>query len=93
MPVGYLHCLFDYLFEQLHIRGWTPNEKLQNEKTNFSTILKNVRMMEAFHLLEENNHPPQDITDLIGFSSQSAFNRFFKTNTNMTLLGTRLSRP
>lgn len=66
MPVGYLHCLFDYLFEQLHFRRWTPNEKLQNEKTNFSTILKNVRTMRAFRMLGDSHHPLQDITDLMG---------------------------
>lgn len=73
----------------MHISRWTLNRKLQVEGTSFSTILKHVKMMEALRLLEDKNRQLQDISEMIGFSSQSAFNRFFKTNANMTPLAHR----
>ena len=49
-------------------------------------------MMEACRLLGDGDQPLQNISDLVGFSSQSAFNRFFKANTNMTPLAYRNTR-
>lgn len=76
----------------MNISRWTLNRKLQGEGGSFSTILKKVRMMEACRLLGEGAQPLQDISELVGFSSQSAFNRFFKANTNMTPLAYRNAR-
>lgn len=76
----------------MNISRWTLNRKLQGEGCSFSTLLKKVRMMEACRLLGEGAQPLQDISGLVGFSSQSAFNRFFKTNANMTPLAYRNAR-
>lgn len=49
-------------------------------------------MSEACRLLGEGDQPLQNISDRVGFSSQSAFNRFFKANTRMTPLAYRNAR-
>ncbi len=82
------HLLKD-VCSAMNISRWTLNRKLQGEGGSFSAILKRVRMTEACRLLEEGEHPLQNISDMVGFSSQSAFNRFFKANTNMTPLAYR----
>jgi len=76
----------------MNISRWTLNRKLQGEGSSFSAILKQVKMMEACRLLGDGDQPLQSISDLVGFSSQSAFNRFFKANTNMTPLAYRNTR-
>ncbi|EKP0241009.1 helix-turn-helix domain-containing protein [Aeromonas salmonicida] len=82
------HLLKD-VCSAMNISRWTLNRKLQAEGSSFSAILKRVKMMEACRLLGEGEQPLQNISDLVGFSSQSAFNRFFKANTNMTPLAYR----
>ncbi|OCA59397.1 AraC family transcriptional regulator [Aeromonas piscicola] len=85
------HLLKD-VCSAINISRWTLNRKLQGEGSSFSAILKRVKMMEACRLLGEGEQPLQNISDLVGFSSQSAFNRFFKANTNMTPLAYRNTR-
>ncbi|WP_322111546.1 helix-turn-helix domain-containing protein [Aeromonas salmonicida] len=85
------HLLKD-VCSAMNISRWTLNRKLQGEGSSFSAILKRVKMMEACRLLGEGEQPLQNISDLVGFSSQSAFNRFFKANTNMTPLAYRNTR-
>ncbi|WP_310597317.1 helix-turn-helix transcriptional regulator [Aeromonas aquatica] len=85
------HVLED-VCSTMNISRWTLNRKLQGEGGSFSTILKQVRMTEACRLLEQGEQTLQNISDLVGFSSQSAFNRFFKANANMTPLVYRNSR-
>jgi AraC-like DNA-binding protein len=82
------HLLKD-VCSAMNISRWTLNRKLQGEGNSFSAILKRVKVMEACRLLGEGEQPLQNISDLVGFSSQSAFNRFFKANTNMTPLAYR----
>ncbi|BBU04260.1 hypothetical protein WP9W18E04_15990 [Aeromonas veronii] len=76
----------------MNVSRWTLNRKLQGEGSCFSTILREVRVSEACRLLEEGAQPLQDISDRVGFSSQSAFNRFFKANIRMTPLAYRNAR-
>lgn len=76
----------------MNISRWTLNRKLQGEGCSFSIILKQVKMTEACRLLEQGEQTLQNISDLVGFSSQSAFNRFFKANANMTPLAYRNTR-
>lgn len=85
------HLLKD-VCSAMNISRWTLNRKLQGEGSSFSAILKRVKVMEACRLLGEGEQPLQNISDLVGFSSQSAFNRFFKANTNMTPLAYRNTR-
>ena len=76
----------------MNISRWTLQRKLQEEGRSYSDILKQTKMMEACRLLGEGEQPLQNISDMVGFSSQSAFNRFFKANTNMTPLAYRNKR-
>ena len=76
----------------MNVSRWTLNRKLQGEGNSFSTLLREVRVSEACRLLGEGEFPLQSISDRVGFSSQSAFNRFFKANTRMTPLAYRNTR-
>lgn len=92
---GVMECDYHLLKDvcsAMNISRWTLNRKLQGEGSSFSAILKRVKMMEACRLLGEREQPLQNISDLVGFSSQSAFNRFFKANANMTPLAYRNTR-
>jgi len=46
--------------------------------------LIDIRIRESKILLETTNYPISDISDIIGFSSQSLFSQTFKRETNMT---------
>ncbi len=76
----------------MNVSRWTLNRKLQGEGSSFSTLLREARVSEACRLLGEGDQPLQNISDRVGFSSQSAFNRFFKANTRMTPLAYRNAR-
>ena len=76
----------------MNVSRWTLNRKLQGEGSSFSTLLREARVNEACRLLGEGDQPLQNISDRVGFSSQSAFNRFFKANTRMTPLAYRNAR-
>ena len=70
----------------LSISRWTLNRKLQNENTSFITLLKETKIKMACELLIESKYSMQEISESIGFSSQSVFSRFFKTNLSMSPL-------
>ena len=52
--------------------------RLENEGTTYQKVLDQVRKEQAVYLLEEENIPISEITLLLGYSEQSAFNRAFK---------------
>ena len=73
----------------LNVSRWTLNRKLQNENTSFITLLKETKIKMACELLIESKHTMQEISESIGFSSQSVFSRFFKTNLSVSPLAFR----
>lgn len=73
----------------LRMSRWTLNEKLKHEKTTFTELLKSVRVNMACKLLAETTTSIQEISELICFSSQSVFSRFFKLNVNVSPLAYR----
>lgn len=73
----------------LRMSRWTLNEKLKYEKTTFTELLKSVRINMACKLLAETTTSIQEISELICFSSQSVFSRFFKLNVNVSPLAYR----
>lgn len=73
----------------LNVSRWTLNRKLQNESTSFITLLKETKIKMACELLIESKHTMQEISESIGFSSQSVFSRFFKTNLSVSPLAFR----
>ncbi len=70
----------------LKMSRWTVNDKLKIEITSFTDLLKSVRLKIACSLLVETNKSIQEISELVCFSSQSVFSRFFKLNLNMSPL-------
>lgn len=70
----------------LNISRWTLNDKLKNEKTSFTELLKSVKLQQACSLLMETEMSIQEISDRVLFSSQSVFSRFFKQNLNISPL-------
>lgn len=75
--------------ENLSISRWTLNRKLQNDNTSFLVLLKEAKIHLACDLLIKSNHTMQEISESIGFSSQSVFSRFFKSNLAVSPLAFR----
>lgn len=76
--------VFDGVCSMLKQSRWTINKRLQAENTNFTEILKNVRFNMACKLLVESNKTIQEISELIFFSSQAIFSRFFSSHANIS---------
>ena len=70
--------ILDSICYKLNMSRWTLNRHLHLEGVNFQSILKEIRMKEACRLLKESHLTLQEISEIIGFSSQSTFTRFFK---------------
>ncbi len=70
--------ILDSTCYKLNMSRWTLNRHLHLEGVSFQSILKEIRMKEACRLLKESNLTLQEISEIIGFSSQSTFTRFFK---------------
>lgn len=60
------------------------HRRLQKEETNFQKLLAAARINEAKRLLLENALPSAEIGDVLGFSSQSVFCRFFSDHTGIS---------
>ncbi|WP_320152099.1 helix-turn-helix transcriptional regulator [uncultured Tolumonas sp.] len=81
--------ILEDICNNLSISRWTLNRKLQNENTSFITLLKETKIKMACELLIESKYTMQEISESIGFSSQSVFSRFFKTNLSVSPLAFR----
>lgn len=64
--------------EQLRISRWTLARRLNQENINFSGIYTKVRCAEASRLLAEPQFSLLYISQSLGFTNQSSFNRFFR---------------
>ena len=60
------------------------HRRLHKEATNFQNILAGVRLAEAQRLLRQPGARVSEISDLLGFSSPSAFSRFFSEHSGHT---------
>ena len=65
---------------RLGISRSTLHRRLQGEGTNFQAILAHARLEEARRLLPLADYSVAAVSDLLGFSSPSAFSRFFLEN-------------
>ncbi len=83
------NSIMDDICSTLRMSRWTLNEKLKYERTTFTELLKSVRVNMACKLLAETTTSIQEISELICFSSQSVFSRFFKLNVNVSPLAYR----
>ncbi|CAE6699572.1 helix-turn-helix transcriptional regulator [Paraburkholderia haematera] len=65
------------LCERFAISRWTLRRRLLNEQTSFHDLLTRARTREAKQLLLQTQLPIRDIGERVGFTSTSAFTRFF----------------
>lgn len=72
------------LCEQMAISRSGLHRRLQKETTNFQSILAGVRLAEAKRMLHQPQLAVAEISDLLGFSSPSAFSRFFSERSGST---------
>ncbi len=84
--------LLNEVCEGLNISRWTLYRKLTHEQTSFSALLKKVRLEMSLHLLLDSKRSVQEISDLTGFGSSSAFSRFFYSNMGVAPLYYRKER-
>nr|WP_321269860.1 helix-turn-helix transcriptional regulator [uncultured Tolumonas sp.] len=81
--------IMNHVCSSLKVSRWTLSEKLKNENSNFTDLLKKTRLQLACSLLLETDKSIQEISELICFSSMSVFSRFFKSNMNISPLSYR----
>ena len=79
-----LHDALELLCQMNNCSRWTLNRKLGKEGVTFNELLKVVRTNESRHLLRNSNKPIVEISDMLGFNSQSSFNRFVMDNLKST---------
>jgi AraC-like DNA-binding protein len=64
---------------RLNMSRWTLRRQLQAEGVHFSELEARVRLGEACRLLTDTRLSVAQISERLGFSSQSAFTRFFRS--------------
>ncbi len=70
--------LLPSLCDGLAMNSWTLRRQLQQEATSFRALELRAKSRESRRLLRETTLSVAEISDRLGFSSQSAFTRFFK---------------
>ena len=66
--------------DRLGMSRWTVQRYLQAEGLSFSALLQQMRGDEAYRLLCESDLPLTEVSERLGFCSQSSFTRFFTTH-------------
>ncbi|WP_244196101.1 helix-turn-helix transcriptional regulator [Paraburkholderia susongensis] len=80
-PCDDLHTsssLLAQICERLSTSRWTLRRQLQSEGLHFTELETRVKLKEACRLLSETRISLAEISEQLGFSSQSAFTRFFR---------------
>ena len=72
-------CTADRLAQQLGRDRRTLHRRLAGESTTFDAILNDVRTELAVRLLQNRDANLSATADMLGFSSDSAFSRWFRT--------------
>ncbi len=76
----------DRICQRLNASKATLSRRLKEENTSFKVIEQKVKLDESINLLKNTNTSIGDISFNLGFSTQSAFNRFFSDAMNITPL-------
>ena len=71
--------LLPALCDGLAMNSWTLRRQLQQEDTSFRALELRAKSRESRRLLRDTTLSVAEIGDRLGFSSQSAFTRFFRT--------------
>ena len=74
----------EHIAEQMHISVRQLQRLLQQQGTTFQQRMQSIRQMMAEQYLKDPHLSLQEITLLLGYSEQSAFQRAFKQWTRMT---------
>ncbi|MBN3853525.1 AraC family transcriptional regulator [Paraburkholderia sp. Ac-20340] len=69
--------------ERLETSRWTLHRRLRIEGLNFGDLEARVKLDQACRLLGETQRSLSEISEMLGFSSQSAFTRFFRSRHQM----------
>ncbi|MCX5468085.1 AraC family transcriptional regulator [Acinetobacter nematophilus] len=80
------HPTLDYVAKQMSISKSTLKNRLFAQGLNFQILLDKVRLELAKMYLEDQHLSLTEISSLLAFSEQSAFNRFFKRVTGLSPL-------
>ena len=72
-------CAVERIAKHMHVDYRTIQRRLEREGTSFTEILNGIRTEMSQHYLEPNNRSLSDIAYSLGFSSLSAFSRWFQT--------------
>ena len=72
--------------KRLNASKTTLSRRLKDEGTSFKTVEQKVKLDESINLLKNTSASIGDIAFNLGFSTQSAFNRFFGDAMNITPL-------
>ncbi|KPC49530.1 helix-turn-helix transcriptional regulator [Amantichitinum ursilacus] len=81
--------LLAQICERLGTSRWTLHRQLQQEGVHFSELETRVKVSEARRLLSQTRWSLGQISEQLGFSSQSAFTRFFKSQHELAPLAFR----
>lgn len=81
--------LLAQICERLETSRWTLHRQLQQEGVHFSELETRVKVSEARRLLSQTRWSLGQISEQLGFSSQSAFTRFFKSQHELAPLAFR----
>ncbi|QMV16854.1 helix-turn-helix transcriptional regulator [Vibrio spartinae] len=78
------HSVLQCVCSHLKMSRWTLNNKLQQDHQSFTDVLNRVRLKKACELLVETQKSMKEISELVYFSSQAVFSRFFRLHANMS---------
>lgn len=91
LDAGYEHFpTIEMVAQELHLTPRTLQNHLKNENTSYQALLNQVREGLAKKLLTRSDYDIAQISEQLGFSSASNFNRAFKSWTDVTVREYRL---
>lgn len=81
-----IKCDIDFISKKIGMPQWTLQRRLAEENILFTDIHHEVLFEKACALLKNQEVSIEMIGDILGFSSQSSFTRFFKSKSHLTPL-------
>lgn len=77
LPMG--RANIDQVAQSLHVTVRTLQRQLDDEQESFSNLINNARRELAIRYIENSPHSLGHIAELLGYSTQTSFTRWFKT--------------
>jgi AraC-like DNA-binding protein len=76
LPIG--RCSIEHVAKHMRVDRRTIHRRLRNQGTTFSSIVDDVRTEMVGRYLDDPNRPILLMAQMLGFSAQSAFSRWFR---------------